>query len=401
LEKTKDSGEIDLTVNLPIKEGDGNYIKWRAMDVAGNGYTESEDLRIRINTLPKVIITSPVDGSEYTTKDEINFNALQTFDVDGDKLNLYWQSNISGSVGTGFLFSSKIFPGYHQITLYANDGNGHNVTAAVNISVIDMDKDTDNDGIPDALDTDDDNDGLLDVDEHSTGTNPLDSDTDGDNVDDGIDMFPLNSREWDDTDGDNIGNNADLDDDQDGYPDSIDSDPLDPSKHEDISDTDMNLIYFIIGLAILVVLIIAVFFYIRNKKTEEDNMEMEMVGIMPGTSSLPPSATIQAPSQYLPQQQVNVYGLQPSMQQVQQPYGATPQYQLPPVQTQDQYATQGYVQAPQQINSYQLPPADLTQPSPYRQELDVLENQMSMGLITQEQYVYMKNELDNKYPGQQ
>jgi hypothetical protein len=351
--KTKNSAEIECTVNIPVKEGENNYIKWRAKDIAGNGYTESEDMRIRINTVPRVIITSPVDGSEYTTKNEISFNGLQTYDPDGDKLSLYWKSNISSSIGSGALFLAKLYPGYHKITLYANDGNGHNATSFVNISVIDMDKDTDKDGIPDGLDTDDDNDGLLDVDEISIGTDPLDTDTDGDKIDDGVDVFPLDSREWEDTDGDGTGNNADLDDDDDGYPDSIDSDPLDASKYKETSDTDTNLLMMFIGIIILIVLILVVFYYIRNKRTEEEQMEMEMIGIMPGTSGLPPSAMAQQGVQYFPMQQPPQsysgeggpqFALQPAPDQTLY----QPQYQLPPAQLQDQTPNQGNAQQPRQ-----------------------------------------------------
>lgn len=65
-------------------------------------------------------------------------------------------------------------------------------------------RDSDNDGIPDTIDTDDDNDGVLDA----------------------QDAFPLNANESVDTDNDGIGNVADLDDDNDGLPDSIDPTPL-------------------------------------------------------------------------------------------------------------------------------------------------------------------------------
>jgi hypothetical protein len=423
-EKIEDSTEIECKVNIPVEEGENNYIKWRAKDVAGNGYTESEDYKIKINTRPVVIITSPEEGVQYTTKDNINFNGLQTSDVDGDDLKLYWQSNVSGSVGTGSLFTSKLFPGYHQITLFANDGNGHNVTGLVNISVLDMDKDTDNDGFPDALDTDDDNDGLLDIDEKVIGTDPLDSDTDGDKADDGLDEFPMDSKEWEDTDGDGIGNNADLDDDEDGYPDSIDSFPLDPSRHEETKDTDSNLIMAVIGIVIVIVLIMAMWFYIgRKQQAEEEKMEMEMADMMPGTATgFPPSQPAQSTIEYLPQQPITYYGLQQPMPQTQQAYGTgqqfalqpspdqpiyQPQYQLPPApapepQPIDPNQTQGYVQTPAQMGSYyQLPPADTGQPSPYRQELDLLENQLITGQISQEEFMQRKNELDYRYPNQQ
>lgn len=68
-------------------------------------------------------------------------------------------------------------------------------------------RDTDADGIPDALDTDDDGDGIRD----------------------GLDAFPTDPTETLDTDLDGIGNNADTDDDGDGLADAVDSAPLVPN----------------------------------------------------------------------------------------------------------------------------------------------------------------------------
>ncbi len=71
--------------------------------------------------------------------------------------------------------------------------------------------DTDDDGIPDNIDTDDDDDGLLDVDELTAGTNPYLSDTDGDGFDDGMEVTygsdPLQNT---DTPAGNHVNNGDI-----------------------------------------------------------------------------------------------------------------------------------------------------------------------------------------------
>jgi hypothetical protein len=64
--------------------------------------------------------------------------------------------------------------------------------------------DSDEDGIPDALDTDDDGDGVTDA----------------------KDAFSIDATETIDTDGDGIGNNADTDDDADGVLDAADAFPL-------------------------------------------------------------------------------------------------------------------------------------------------------------------------------
>jgi len=99
--------------------------------------------------------------------------------------------------------------------------------------------DTDEDGVPDALDADDDGDGVddgldafskdatetLDTDADGTGNN-ADTDDDADGVADTADAFPLDKSETLDTDADGTGNNADTDDDADGLLDTADAFPL-------------------------------------------------------------------------------------------------------------------------------------------------------------------------------
>ena len=105
--------------------------------------------------------------------------------------------------------------------------------------------DTDGDGVDNTLDRDDDNDGFPDV----LDTFPLDPaewvDTDQDRVGDNADAFPYDNREQSDTDGDDLGNRyQDDDDDGDGIPDLQDRYPLDtdndgiPNAEDSDDDND-------------------------------------------------------------------------------------------------------------------------------------------------------------------
>ncbi|RVU83943.1 OmpA family protein [Leucothrix sargassi] len=127
-------------------------------------------------------------------------------------------------------------------------------------------RDTDGDGIIDALDDDDDNDTLLSADELANGTNPLLADTDGDELDDaletngGLGTDPTNpdsdgdgisdglevgsnTKQAVDTDGDGTIDALDEDDDNDGIPTAMEttlsSDPLSADSDGDgINDKD-------------------------------------------------------------------------------------------------------------------------------------------------------------------
>ncbi len=66
-QKTEAANEIQCLITEQFLNGDKNYIRWRAMDIAGNGYNESEPYWIRINTgydpdAPYTLLSSPRDG---------------------------------------------------------------------------------------------------------------------------------------------------------------------------------------------------------------------------------------------------------------------------------------------------------------------------------------------------
>ena len=111
--------------------------------------------------------------------------------------------------------------GEYLVQYFARNSEGYIslLTDEVQTGLVIDDRDTDNDGITNSLDTDDDNDGVLDEE----------------------DAFPLDAAETTDTDGDGIGNNADDDDDDDGILDVNDSDPLDPDVGEAPTEGLFNL----------------------------------------------------------------------------------------------------------------------------------------------------------------
>ena len=118
--------------------------------------------------------------------------------------------------------------------------------------------DTDGDGLGDVCDSDDDGDGVEDyLDNCPLTYNIYQIDTDGDGIDDSCDLdddddtyldaqdaFPLDATEWLDTDGDQIGDNTDTDDDNDNYLDTDEiacqSDPLDSGSLPLDYDQDLS-----------------------------------------------------------------------------------------------------------------------------------------------------------------
>lgn len=184
-----------------------NYIRWRAKDGAGNGFTYSDDYPIdvkpeSINRDPVPIILEPVPNTKYLETKEIFFDGSSSVDPDNDELSFFWYSDKDGYLGTDPTLNKRLSQDNHLITLHVFDGIS-NRSISIKVSVIPDPSsiDTDNDGIPDFNDDDDDNDGLYDIEEdlNKNGlyepllneTDPKIADTDGDGYNDRIDVAPL------------------------------------------------------------------------------------------------------------------------------------------------------------------------------------------------------------------
>jgi len=184
-----------------------NYIKWRAKDVAGNGYTYSLDipvevLPLNVNHEPVPIISSPLEFTKYLESRAILLDGSRSIDADGDTLKYLWYSDVDGYLGTDPVLEKRLSQNNHLITLHVDDGIA-NVSITVSITVVPdiTSSDTDHDGIPDIIDDDDDNDRLLDVEEDlnhnglldGNETDPKNTDTDSDGVSDYYDPAPRDS----------------------------------------------------------------------------------------------------------------------------------------------------------------------------------------------------------------
>ena len=174
-----------ITVSIPIELPFGNThkIQFRTSDIAGNGIILSDEYQIKINSRPKVIITSPDPTVTYETSDMILFDASQTIDEDNDTLKYYWESDIMGELRRTASFKIPLKYGSHEITLRVTDEGGHVVNVSFDLEVLPVD--TDGDGLDDSEDSDDDDDGMPDYWEYIYGLNPLKNDAQNDKDGDG------------------------------------------------------------------------------------------------------------------------------------------------------------------------------------------------------------------------
>ncbi|MCK5559698.1 MAG: winged helix-turn-helix transcriptional regulator, partial [Thermoplasmata archaeon] len=89
-----------------------------------------------INLKPVIKLDFPINNAVFNINDTIYFDCINSTDPDGDILKFLWKSNISGILSTAPQFNTYLPIGHHQITLFVNDGHGHNISTSVNIIVI-------------------------------------------------------------------------------------------------------------------------------------------------------------------------------------------------------------------------------------------------------------------------
>jgi len=142
---------------------------------------------------------------------------LYLYDVTGNHMLLGSSSSIIDNTET--IWSPLPENRNYKLVIERGSGQGaFNWDYALAWRMVDLDlTDTDGDGIPNTNDTDDDNDGLSDVNEITSGTDPLDPDTDNDLFPDGTEVLagtnPLDISdflEWGDINGDGTVNIADV-----------------------------------------------------------------------------------------------------------------------------------------------------------------------------------------------
>ena len=264
-------------------EGENNIIQFRTKDIAGNGeddgWTESEQYVVKVNTKPEANIESPEEGQVFGVNERITFDASGSFDVDIDRNNLKYEwKEGNATLGRGKVLENQRFTiqGRHTITLYVGDsahrydpltGVDTRAMMMVNITifepVISWDEDSDGDGMVDGYEV-----------EHQLDMNDIkdaqeDPDRDGyTNLEEylGIDKVPPKGKDDPNDDGTD--------------PWKIDEYPRDPEfKQGDkpVNEAPFDLFWFVIVLlvAILIGAIIVIWGYLKMNRDESKEKQQE------------------------------------------------------------------------------------------------------------------------------
>ncbi|NOQ53745.1 MAG: hypothetical protein GQ558_03965 [Thermoplasmata archaeon] len=128
--------EVTAKVQFRGLVGKSNYLRLRAMDMAGNPFSFSPTFNIRINELPQVQSIIPGNGSHFEINEAVHFRINLTDPDPTDTLIVEWRSDVDGVLGSNISFTTTdLTQGGHNITVLVDDGHGNPLIIAINVVI--------------------------------------------------------------------------------------------------------------------------------------------------------------------------------------------------------------------------------------------------------------------------
>ncbi len=115
----------------------GHHVITLSVDDGNYNRSKTVEIDVMDNRAPVAMISSPVHDSSYMSLDPVELNASESYDLE-DPLTYFWVSDREGPLGSEPVFTALLSRGSHSITLWVNDGHGHNVSTSVEITIINM-----------------------------------------------------------------------------------------------------------------------------------------------------------------------------------------------------------------------------------------------------------------------
>lgn len=136
-----EEGENQINYTVPFTtDMDGlHYIRYDIFaNLSGNltlVQSSTQYFDGEINDPPVIELISPEMNSIYSPEDEILFSA-NVSDPEGEKTNISWSTNVSGTIGNGTSFYSSLDSvGTHKITVTAGDERGAESNQSILIEI--------------------------------------------------------------------------------------------------------------------------------------------------------------------------------------------------------------------------------------------------------------------------
>ena len=109
------------------------------LTVTDGNYHISQTVHITVvdNHVPTAVISSPANEAQYFSDQTVELNASLSMDPE-DPLTYFWISDREGVLGTDPVLELLLHRGTHKLTLWVDDGQGHNVSASVSVTVLNL-----------------------------------------------------------------------------------------------------------------------------------------------------------------------------------------------------------------------------------------------------------------------
>jgi len=120
--------DVRVSVPVTLTAGRGNLVRFRADDAVGTREVWSDELRVWVNGPPTVAIGSPVAGILRAGVPEQFCATVE--DPEGDQTEVTWWLDNATFLGRGTSLTLRLPAGSHTVTAWADDGHGHNASAA-------------------------------------------------------------------------------------------------------------------------------------------------------------------------------------------------------------------------------------------------------------------------------
>jgi hypothetical protein len=89
------------------------------------------------NHVPTSVITSPANEASYYSDQTVELNGSLSSDPE-DPLSYFWVSDREGVLGTDPVINLQLHRGTHKLTLWVDDGHGHNVSSSVAVTILNL-----------------------------------------------------------------------------------------------------------------------------------------------------------------------------------------------------------------------------------------------------------------------
>ncbi len=109
------------------------------LTVTDGNYHISKAVRITVvdNHAPEAVISSPLNEAQYTSDQTVELNGSLSMDPE-DPLTFFWVSDREGVLGTDPVLEVVLHRGTHKLTMWVDDGQGHNVSVQISVTVLNL-----------------------------------------------------------------------------------------------------------------------------------------------------------------------------------------------------------------------------------------------------------------------